>query len=362
MMFSRQNSADNKACGTVLLILLLGGVLRAQDSTRTSLSGFIDTYYCYCFLNAPPALGNRSYTTQPLRHDEFNLNLGYVKLNYQSSHVRGNFALHTGTYVEANYAAEPALLRNILEANAGTLLGNGVWVDMGVFPSHIGFEGAVSKDNWTYSRSLLADYSPYYEAGLSVTGTLNQQLTLRALILNGWQNIAETNRDKAFGTQVQYSPTPSTLFNWSTFIGNEQPDSLPSRLRIFNDFYSVHTLSPDWNIALMFDIGVQRRPGVSTYDAWHAASVMTQRRISTFLSVSGRIEYYFDPSGVIVPTGTKNNFQVFGVSANIDYAPSANVVWRVEVRSFSSRDAIYSTESGPQSTHGFAVLSTAISL
>ena len=120
-------------------------------------------------------LRTRAYTTQPLRNNEFNLNLGFVEVKHQADNVRGRFALQTGTYVESNYALEAELLKHVLEASVGTRIGKNVWVDFGIFPSHIGFEGIVSKDNWTYSRSILADYSPYYEAGVSVSAALSER-------------------------------------------------------------------------------------------------------------------------------------------------------------------------------------------
>ncbi len=141
----------------MLLLFVVSTLASAQDSARTSFSGFVDVYYNYCFLNRPSSLNDRSFTTQPLRQNEFNLNLGMVDAKYQGSSLRGRFALQTGTYVESNYGAEPSLLKNVLEASVGTQFGEHVWVDMGIFPSHIGLEGALSKDNWNYSRSLLAD-------------------------------------------------------------------------------------------------------------------------------------------------------------------------------------------------------------
>ncbi|HTP12868.1 MAG TPA: porin [Bacteroidota bacterium] len=348
----------------VCLTLSIGAstILTAQDSVKTSVSGFVDVYYNYCFLNRPPVLTDRSFTTQPLRQNEFNLNLGMIDVKYPGNTVRGRFALQTGTYVGSNYAAEPPLLKNVLEASVGTRLGPGVWVDLGIFPSHIGFEGIVSKDNWNYSRSLLADYSPYYESGLSVSASLSDWLSVRGLLLNGWQNIAETNSDKALGTQLQYTPSSSFLFNWSTFVGNEQPDSAASRVRVFNDFYSVISLSSNWNLAIVFDIGLQKNPIHDSYDAWHTASLMTQWKISDVWKAAGRLEYYFDRTGIIIPTGTLHNFQTVGASLNIDYAPSSILTWRLEARSLSSKDAIFPTVDGANSTHGFLVLSAAISL
>lgn len=354
----------NRVCARVLYLLTLAGLLvpplgLSQGSGKTTVGGFVDLYFAYSFQGAP--LRTRAYTTQPLRHNEFNLNLGVVEVKHQADNVRGRIALQTGTYVESNYALEAELLKHVMEASVGTRIGEYVWVDVGIFPSHIGFEGIVSKDNWTYSRSIVADFSPYYEAGVSVSAALSDEVTARGFILNGWQNINETNNDKAVGTQIQYKPSDRVLLNWSTFIGNEQPDTLSSRLRIFNDLYGVFTLSDRWSAAVVFDIGAQTQGTGTAYDLWHGGALMVRRSIDDHWAIAGRIEYYSDGSGVIIPTGTPNNFKTIGGSLNLDYAPVQYMAWRLEVRTLRSKDPVYPTEVGFQATDGFVVLSAAMS-
>ncbi len=77
---------------------------------------------------------------------------------------------------------------------------------------------------------------------------------------------------------------------------------------------------------------------------------------------AGRFEYYLDRTGVIIPTGTPNNFQTAGISFNLDYAPGPNLTWRLETRLLGSKDAIFPTGDGLKNAHGFVVLSAAISL
>ena len=239
--------------------MLASSIGWSQESSKTTVGGFVDAYFAYCFNDM--ATRDRSFTTQPLRHNEFNLNLAMIDVQHQGDGFRGRFALQTGTYVQSNLAAEPQLLKNVLEASVGARLGEHVWVDMGIFPSHIGWEGIVSKDNWTYSRSMVSDFSPFYEAGIALTVNVGEKLTLKGFVMNGWQNISETNDSKAVGTQVTYKPSDAVLLNWSTFAGNEQPDTSVSRLRLFNDFYAVLTLSDTWSLGLVFDIGFQKQPG-----------------------------------------------------------------------------------------------------
>jgi hypothetical protein len=331
----------------------------ASTPSPLTVSGFVDVYYALA-VAAPPAK-TRAYTTQPLYHNEFSINFAFLSVAYSSNRVRGRFAAQVGSYVESNYAAEPQFWRNIFEANVGYSLADHLWLDAGIFTSHIGFESAISKDNWTYSRSIVADYSPYYEAGAKLTWTPSSEWLLSLLLLNGWQIIRETNNDKSFGTQMQWKPAPNLLFNWSTYIGNDQPDSAARQMRYFNNFYAQIGLSDKFSLALMFDVGVQQRAN-TTLTTWFGGGVLARYALNDRIILAARGEYYSDPQGVIIPTGTTNNFQTLGVSANLDVALTANLLWRVEARWFSSRDAIYPTENAAsRPTDGFVVTSLAFS-
>ena len=62
------------------LLLLLGlgcpSALRAE-SPGLRIGGFVDTYYAFDFNR--PSNFDRAYTTQPARHDEFNVNLAFLE-------------------------------------------------------------------------------------------------------------------------------------------------------------------------------------------------------------------------------------------------------------------------------------------
>ncbi|HEV2671314.1 MAG TPA: outer membrane beta-barrel protein, partial [Gemmatimonadales bacterium] len=249
----------------LLSLLALSG--QTRDTTRTlNWGAFVDTYYAWDF-NRPGAGGfDRAYTTQPARHDEFNVNLAHVEVRLAGPRTRGRLALQAGTSVQSNYAGEPQtgtvsgpdLARHIQEAVVGVRLASRLWIDGGIYLSHIGQESWISRDNPTYSRSLIADYSPYYEAGVKATWTASSKLTGQFHILNGWQNISETNTDKAIGMRLDYAATPNVALGYANFVGNEAPDTVASRLRVFNEVFGLVTSGP-LNFWLTLDYGLQRR-------------------------------------------------------------------------------------------------------
>jgi hypothetical protein len=145
-------------------------------------------------------------------------------MGYATEKVRANFALMTGSYANANLAAEPEVLKNIFEANAGVKISSkkNVWIDAGIFASHIGFESAIGRDCWTLTRSMLADNSPYYESGVKFSYTSdNGEWFVSGLFLNGWQRIqrVEANNTPAVGHQLTWKTrfknyTQQQFFCW----------------------------------------------------------------------------------------------------------------------------------------------------
>jgi hypothetical protein len=339
-------------------MLLTGTTVFAQDSLKTetpkpnpfSFSGYVEAYYQYDF-NKPTDNNRPGFIYSHSRHNEFNLNLGFLKGSYNAERVRANLAIAAGTYMNANYAAETGVLKNVYEANAGLKISKkkNLWIDAGIFSSHIGFESAVSKDCWTLTRSMLADNSPYFESGAKLTYTSdNNKWVVSGLVLNGWQRIkrVDANSLMSYGTQLQYKPNSNILLNYSTFIGTDKPDSV--RLwRYFHNLYGVINVTSKFGITAGFDIGSeQKTKGSSDFNTWYSPVLILKYAVTPKWTVAARGEYYDDNYGVIIASGTPNGFKTAGYSLNVDYAPIPNAVIRLEVRSLNSKDDVFTKGSG----------------
>lgn len=353
----------NKLMLIFLPLFPVSGVV-AQNDQSLVFSGYLETYYS--FDAGKPENGARpAFIYSHNRHNEVNLNLGFVKAAYAAKNVRGNLALMTGTYANANLAAEPGVLKNIFEAHAGVKIAKNknLWVDAGIFTSHIGFESAIGKDCWSLTRGILADNSPYYESGAKITYTTDDgRWLLSALLLNGWQRIQRVsgNSAPAFGHQLTFKPSDKVTLNSSSFIGSDTPDST-RLMRYFHNFYGIFQVNEKLGITLGFDIGVQEsslRKG--NYNNWYTPIVMVRLAASERVFLSLRGEFYKDEKGVIISTGTPHGFQTAGYSLNMDYQIASNIVWRIEGRGFNSRDKIF-TLNGEPSNHNF-FFTTALAL
>ncbi|GAB2516058.1 porin [Spirosoma aerophilum] len=345
---------------------------RSSSPAGVTLTGYIEAYYTHDFTAPKTSQERPGFLYNHKRNREVNVNLAYLKGAYVSERVRANLAIQVGTYAQYNYAAEQPLLRNVFEANAGVKLSKtkDLWLDAGIFTSHIGFESAISKDCWTLTRSILAENSPYYLSGARLTyNTANGKWTLLGSVVNGWQHIARLPgySGPSLGTQVQYRPNASLTLNWSTFIGSDRPDSL-KQTRFFNNFYAIINPTRTVSAMLGFDIGADRKPvgadgrrtGTGSY-VWYSPVAIVRYSASDAIKLAGRVDYYDDKNGVIIATGTPNGFRTLGYSLNVDYVVLPTALFRIEGKVYDSKDAIFESKGGLSKTNTSLTTSLAVS-
>ncbi len=349
----------------LLVIFSIPVLAQEEEKPVISWSGYVEVYYLYNF-NKPSDNNQPGFIYSHNRHNEFNLNLGFLKGSYSAERVRANLAIGAGTYMNANYSAEPGVLKNIYEGNAGFKLAKkaNLWLDAGIFGSHIGFESAINKDCWSVTRSILADNSPYFESGAKITYTTeNGKWLLSALALNGWQRIkrVDGNSLMSWGTQIQYKPSNSVLLNYSTFIGTDKPDST-RQMRFFHNLYGVINITDKLGLTLGFDIGTEEKANTENgVNTWYSPVAIVKYTINDRWGIAGRLEHYNDKNGVIIATGTTNGFQTTGYSLNIDYAPAKNILVRLEGRNLSSKDKIFVKDNVAGNNNSFITSSIAVS-
>lgn len=308
--------------GIVLLSSLLTNEALATDSTQKAPSAWsyllhVEAFYAYD--NGLPVHGKRQdFFFNHNRHALPAVNLAVGKLTYQKDRFKANLAVLAGTYSTDNYAAEPPLMRHLLETNVAYRLHQKeeLWLEAGIFPSHIGFESAFSFDNATLSRSILAENSPYFLSGAQLKYSKNNWLAAISM-LNGWQRIrlVREQRLPALGTQLNRT-WQNWTFNWSSFTGLNAPDS--ARMwRTFHNTYAIWKPNERFSAILGFDIGWQKQAtGMAT---WYSPVCISRYAIRPHWFIASRIEYYHDPRGGHIPVTASAGFRSWGFSGNIDW-------------------------------------------
>ncbi|EMJ86368.1 porin [Leptospira meyeri] len=331
--------------------------------------GFIDSYYLYN-RNLPKDT-ERNFTTQGVRNGEFNINLAYIDTKVEEKNYRGRIAFQWGTSVNANYAAESTTekysnqnsAKNIQEAFTGFKIGKDTWLDAGIFFGNIGHESWISQNNVNYTRAFALDYVPYYSSGIRLSHKFTEKLSGQLQILNGWQNITDNNKDKAFGSQIKYKFSPSFILTLNQFAGNEAPNNERKQIRLYQNTILEWIVSERLSLVGQFDIGAQKakqrfvyEPWLAVYDPslgeyketssnafrqWYHGTVWLSYKLTPGYRLSFRIERFYDPLQVMVNTGTQNGFMSNGYTTTFDILKFDPGLLRIEYVYRRSADSVF---------------------
>jgi len=296
---------------------------------RIEVTGFVDLYYTYDF-NRPVDHANwfTGVGTSARRDNEFAINLAQVDFVMAPAPVGFHLAAGYGTALDVVHGAEAEAWRNLVQASIQyqTGVGRGLYIEAGVFPSHIGFETLQSKDNWNYTRSWLGEFSPYYQTGVKVACPFGKHWSTQVHILNGWQMIADNNRGKTLGWQFAYAADTVSL-SFNGLVGPELTDD-DHDLRALIDTVAVWRATTDWTFALSFDLGGQEQPsgGDARWEGVGLYARLAPPGSRTALAL--RAEYYDDEDGAI--SGTPQILREF--TATLEVRPVDHLILKIEGR------------------------------
>jgi hypothetical protein len=314
--------------------------LAGTSVNKLTISGYADVYYGSNFSGA----NNRNipYFVSMNRSDELTINLAYLDLRYSTKNFRSRIVPGFGTYMNANYAAEPGTLQHLVEASAGFKLikDKEIWVDAGVLGSPYTNESAISKDHLMYTRSLAPEYVPYYLSGVKMSIPLSNKVNAYLYLLNGWQQIQDNNSGKSVGTQIEYQPNDHHLINWNTYVGDERSALSPDfRMRYFTDLYWIYSQGKYAATACVY-VGNQTKTVSPVHDknnTWWQANFIGRYAITDDISLSARIEYFNDDNAVqITPVHATEGFRTWSTGACFNAKINENTLFRLEGRHFFS--------------------------
>lgn len=320
--------------------------LGGEQIGKIRIGGYLDTYYGYNFNNAPNNVV--PYMVSMHRHNEFTVNLAYIDLRYNADRLRARVVPAMGTYMNANYAAETGVFKNMLEASAGIKLHaeKDIWLDAGVLGSPYTNESAISREHLMYTRSFSAENSPYYISGAKLTIPINKKVTLYTYLMNGWQQIQDVNDQKSIGTQVEYRPDSKNLINWNTYAGNERSAFRPDfRMRYFTDVYWIYNPNGRFTSTACVYGGMQERINMRQQTVsyfWGQANYIARLRIKTNKWISARVEYFADPENVMLRSINGQN-KYSASSGSICYTVKLfnQAMLRAEARHFYSENTVF---------------------
>ncbi len=166
----------------------LAADLRGEFSLRV----FFDFYLAEASPEAKTTFGGLA--TASAREGTASLDLGLLELSREPSPWGFTLIVGAGDELDAIHAGEKSWardgFRNVFQASANWKREK-IQLEVGLFPSHIGFESALPHLNWNYTHSWTAMLSPFYQTGIKVAFATDEDTTLELHLLNGWQQIAD---------------------------------------------------------------------------------------------------------------------------------------------------------------------------
>ncbi|TAJ23101.1 MAG: porin [Nitrospirae bacterium] len=226
-------------------------------------------------------------------------------------------------------------LRHFSRANVSYLApvsGKDLTVTAGLFNSLIGYESLYAKDNFNYTRSWIADNTPYMMFGVNARYALNDQLTATAFVINSYYHLAHPNDQPSYGGQLSWKPTSRITMTQTVYYGPDQANTSLEFWRLYTN-HITEWKSDDVTLALAYDFGTENiagQPG-SPRAFVMGGALFTRWHIAGPWAIAVRPEFYWDRNG----RWTGSQQLVKAVATTLEYkAPYrwTNVTLRLEHR------------------------------
>lgn len=315
--------------------------------------GYLDLSYAADF-NFPANHRWRSKTTTP-RVDELAPNMALTYLRKDLS-PQSPWGLELG--VQGGYdtnalvpAAVPGreqpmpgadTLRHLSRANLSYLapVGNGLTLTAGLFGSYIGYQSIFSRDNLNYTRTYMADNSPYYMMGAGARYPVSDRFKLGVFVINGYNYLSHVNSQPSYGGQASWNPAKGWTIIQNLYLGPDQAATDPRYWRFFSDSI-VEWKDDRLTLAAAYDVGTEQaaeQPG-HPQTFWMGAALYAHWKIDGPWSLAARPELYWDRNGRL--TGSRQFIRA--ITTTVEYR--LHDAWQTAVLRVEYR---YDESTGPQ--------------
>lgn len=206
-------------------------VLKNNNETILTGVAYLDTYYNYNLAN--PIDNTQTISSTIGRHNEFTLNLASIGIETNYKNIIGRLWLQYGQMGSIIQDADGSVnhgrntninnLKYIREAAAGYHFDkwHGINVEMGIFMSYIGLESYITQENWSYQRSMVCDFTPFYFSGARLQVYPTAKYKTELWLLNGWQTYNSSSNGIGFGNSNYYRPNENLQLVANFYYGKD---------------------------------------------------------------------------------------------------------------------------------------------
>lgn len=305
---------------------------------QVKIEGYIDTYYSMNndmtlkkkdqekSASGESEVGNdeaveSSLNTIGFRKNEFNINTAQFSLSANADWYRAKTTFAYGLIPRQSWS--PAGYLPVQEANAGIKIVDNLWLDAGLFLTHVGGEALLPKNNWLSSLALVTMYEPFFQSGVKLSYKPIEQLEACVHVLNGYGIFDDNNADKTLGYLLSYSPASSFNITLDGTVGNELPVGTPAALRVYNNVNA--TFQPIDSLGFKGQVDFATQAGSA--NPYLGALLAARYSFTPNLSFSLRGEYINDPAKMLTA-----GLMGYGGTAGLEFKPTSNSYVRLEGR------------------------------
>jgi len=260
---------------------------------------------------------------------------------------------------------------------------NGIDFKVGKMATLAGYEVIESKDDWSYSRSLLFTWAiPLTHTGVRATYAFIDQLSLTLGYVNGWNMINDNNNGKSFEGQLNANPTSWLNVIVNAYYGPELGTAGPNTSgaqRYVVDVCGTVSVST-WKFGINYDSGDDQELGPPTAkdphgspDNWGGVAVYVKDQLTRWYAPSIRAETFRDgtggvsgflaasPSGLPPNTGfTIDNdgltqagkIHLWEVTFSNEFRINDNLLFRAEFRHDRASKDVFQEGNDAKGRHG----------
>jgi hypothetical protein len=210
-------------------------------------------------------------------------------------------------------------------------LGNGLTAKIGHFYTIIGQEVVMAPNNFFYSHSYTMQYAePFTHTGVLLSYSLNNNFTLNAGSVTGWDNFDENLANWNFLGGLSWTNDEATdAVSWSVISGDV--DDVTSENRTMYSLVVSHSFTNQLHYVFQHDLGYQQQATASGKDAyWYGINQYMFYDFTNTISGGIRGEWFRDNNGARLNIGTPGNY--FALTAGVNWKPKDWLTLRPEVR------------------------------
>lgn len=358
-----------------------------KETGETIVTGvaYLAAYFNYNLAN--PVDNTHTASATIGRHKEFTLNLASIGIESYYKRVIGRIWLQSGQMgsiiqdldatVQRGRNTSINNLKYIREAAAGYQFNKwyGLNIEIGIFMSYIGLESYLTGENWSYQRSMVCDFTPFYFSGARIQAYPARNFKTELWLLNGWQSYNSWNNSIGVGSSSYYRPTENLQLVANFYLGKDSRNDI-KRFHHDNSVVARYHNKPLSNglsqaaFSINSHYGFQKGLGVAPKNNYMTGTSVANRlwfnKNKLALTLRGDVvtnpglHLAFMPSPVTpndftdaMASDLKQRLTIYQATSTLDIMPNDHVTFRLEYGHRHSNVPYFAGKGGTTSPDGW---------